>query len=370
MTDIKVVLTAKKENMNKYIIKYLQAIDLLKEYIASPANTTDKIVNNNILPIEIINTFKDIQRGLRGEFTRSQCVELGKAKILNYIESILASIKKDYVNIEEIFKTAQSEIIPNLTIMNRDSDFELLERRKSKYLKNQLTETYFTKKLATVLEPKLIELGLNVNIKEFLLKLEGILAYVRTIDVNNIRVIWSKYLKNKEFLLSNFKNVGNEIFSTEKYTPTAKVDEIDFNTYFKELINKVEIDNKLELTDIDIINRIISILPRTIKVIDENVTNASGTLKTFVETEPNSYFNILEDICKTTIEPYVKTEMTTEDFAKRMKNSIITIDNGMGIDYDLIISVVNLLLELEKGVRIYLYVYQLMNEITAKGTIE
>lgn len=370
MLDIKSLLTENKEKINGYVTKYIEVVNLLKEFIAAPSETTNKIVNNKVLPEALISDFKDIQRGLLGEFSKTQSVEIGKHKIINYIEEILQTIKKDYISIEGIIKNTQTDILPNLKVMETETDFDLIGRRQTRYAKNALTIKFFNTKLVTTLEPKLLELSLNINAREFLFKLEGALAAVRTMDFNKLVQDWDTYKKSKEFLTENYKNAGNNSFLNSKYEITSSIDEVDFNTYFKDLLNKIEITDNIEITDMDLLNRIIDTLPRTLKVLKENAESLLSTLKSFVDTNPGSFLAILVSIYETALEPYAKASITADEFNNRIKDSVITINNGLAIDNDIIIKMVNNITELEKGMRLYLYVYQLVNEVTLKGVIE
>ena len=74
----------KKKNISnsKHIESFKFYIDLIRSYQSDNINTIKKIVSSYDNNPELAEEFKDIAKGIEGEFTRATALEMGKQKLI------------------------------------------------------------------------------------------------------------------------------------------------------------------------------------------------------------------------------------------------------------------------------------------------
>ena len=359
----------KNAKNNALIVTLKYYIDLLKAYQVDSINTIKKIGNDTEKNPELAEEFKDIVKGLEGEFTRATSIEMGKQKLLSHLEKAIDNLAKDYVSIQEYVIKPQEDLKTMFDSIDANISIDSVVGRKLRYNRTNLERDFMYKKLIGVLGTKISNLHASLTPKQLLLEIREIIAIIRIFEFDNINTSINLYHNKCALIANNFKVIGKigefrpELNKIEHVLIDRSGDE-EFNRLLT-VANKVEEVSDDELTIFDtIVDELGSTLARLKQIIEQ-----LGTVFTKLNVSPYNVADTYAPGIKEVLTQYSKTELTNEEFFKKLEDSLITLHNVNTVEVDILNVFSNALTNLNNYVYIFNYVYGLCEEATVKGTI-
>ena len=356
-----------KENLLRDKINELgEGIKYLKEFIVDPYQTS-KAIQNSQLPIA--ESFSDIEHGLTGEFTKSQAVEIGKKKLIDYYRTVIDNINENNITIGDFAESIAKDLKEQLEIVNRNVDITILNRRKTRSLTNTLTKEFLLRKMKVVLEAKAREYNSSKQPSDFLFTLREIMAKIRLGDIQDIKTCRARTNFDKHNLIKDITRVGVKGVDFETYSTQVELSNKSTKDVFEELLYELGDEHPAEDMEIEILVSIIDSIDRTYDAISKNIEELVNEILTY-KSDEELVSVIIKKLYEEVLEPYSKIEITSEEFTKKSLDLLHCLNNVLVLGRDIRYSVLNMYKTYLQNIEIYGKIYSIIDEVTLRGQLE
>ena len=361
----------KKKNISnsKHIESFKFYIDLIRSYQSDNINTIKKIVSSYDNNPELAEEFKDIAKGIEGEFTRATALEMGKQKLISRLEHAVDDMVTNYVSIQTLINKPKEDLHNIFTSVYTNINIESLLDRKTRYNRTNLEKDFMAKKLSTVINTAITKLKISLTSKQYLIDAREILALIRTFEFNTIQKAINIYHNKCAHVANNFKYIGKEgEFHKDQNKIEYQLIEQNGDQKLNQLISLVHKEQEPEISDLELFDGLLDDLTLTRDRLKEIVENLGDVLNTIQVSEFNvekTYGPGIKDFIKL----YSKTELTNNEFLFKLNDSVITLYNTATVETDILNVIANALTNLNNYIYIFAQIYAVCEEATIKGTI-
>lgn len=318
---------------------------------------------------EEIETWK---QGIKGAFTRDQTIAMVKTKLFSILGDKITEINNqiDALDLRKYFTKHIEDYKSYVDLAINNIDIKELQRRKDLILRNSVSLEYFNKKATVVLTEKMVKFNHNKPI-DLLICLQEILGLI---GVNDLTDVKNKAEEIKKKLLETeyyVKYIGTPEYQTHtvkssvKVLPTTTPDEA-----LRALLATVKTDHNPEVT---LSNLIISTIERTDGILN-TVKNNVNELVDALNTIPNTcdYIkNILTKLLSEVVLAYLKqSAITLDEFNLRLKEGYEILDNFIELDKEAHAIAINTINTYTVNIKVLIEVYNIIQEVVLKGTLD
>ena len=359
-----------KNLKNTNLIKrYIYFLNLIKEYQADNVNTIKKIVTNTEKEPELAEEFKDIAKGLEGEFTRATSIEMAKQKLISHLEGSIDDLIEGYKSIKDYVDNPKEQLKVMLDSVDTNVSIPDVVSRKERYNRTDLERDFMSKKLITLLGTKISNTHVSIPPKEFLFSLREVIAIVKIFEFKNIQEAINVYHNKCVHINENFKNIGKPgQFLGEYDKINVELVDRSGDAEFNKLLSEVKVPDGLPNSELELFDGIVDSLDATlarIKEILEQLSDIFNTLNVSPYNIATTYGPGLKDV----LAQYSKTEITNEEFINKLTDAVVILYNANSVEISILNVFANSINILNNYIYIFNYVYGLCEEATVKGTI-
>lgn len=350
---------------NSLLEEFKNSITILKRYIENPAVVADEISNSD-LPIK--DDFKEISLGLQGTFTKAKATDMGRKKILSYINSLINQLKQNKIILGDYVSKLISNIKDHYSVIYNNIDISVQERRKEQYMSHHLYTDLFKNRMSNYLTEVMCNLGIARGEKEILFGFREVLSMLSLYNTDDLDKKYENFKFRTEYIANNYVYAGTNQFKQDKFVIDSNSIDKTVNNALCDYMDKIEEEQDTTEEELNILNNIIDILDRVLNKLKENIDNVEAKLKTMVA-EDEFYNLVIDKIHNDIIIPYSNAEITAADFVVKIKDSFITLENLATIEHDLRIMMYNVCSKYKTDLDIFSKIYDTVNEITFKGSM-
>lgn len=340
--------------------------DLFKQYMSNPDEVVRNIVNNKDL--SFAKEFENIQEGLGGTFTRNQAIEIGKNKLLEIFKRYVDEACEHNMNVNKVINSNSRVLEDKVNVANGIVDLKLLTSRIELYMKNSLTSEFMTRKIKSYVDDVKYEFIPASTPAEFLNNIREIFSLISVCDLSDVDTAWKKYEIRKAKLCHNYSQLGTDDYVRETLKVEASVDDRTSNDLLKDYMQKYSVSGIEDTPAVDILTTIINDMERRVETLRENIFNVNNKFIKYVESD-NIAKDILTNITDEIVTPFVKGQMSDEEFGKLYNDAILALDNFLILLKDITITINNTYSTMYKHVEIFEKLYMLIEELSIRGTI-
>lgn len=354
-----------RENALKaYIESLVKNIKYLKQYIGAPEFTIKKLASSDS---ELSSIFKEIELAYQGEFTRSKAFELGKHKLLNCIKEQVESIKSNNITLEDYALSLLKDLEEQLEIVNRNIDMTVVNRRRTRYMTNSLTQRYIKQAIQAVIEAKAKEYNSALTLPQFVMVLREIMSRLKVCDLTELVEYIKKYNFKKHVLTTKIENP----VEVQPLQSEIQLKEYEAEQLFRDYLKDAEAALELIATEdgeLEIFNTLLDGVEPTYKLIKKNIDNFKEVIKSFATNEQLIVITT-DKIYETLVVPYAESRITAVEYQTGLDNLLICLENLMVLATDIRHVILNNVSLLLAHVEIYHKIYTLIEETTIKGQL-
>lgn len=364
--DVDFKLVNRFKETNSKIKDLISKSELLGKYIDEPENVLSSLLST-IDDEEEKKRVNEILLGMRGEFTRSKALELGKNKIINLIKALRDEIAVDYVEINNLFKEPTETLFDNYNVIINTTNNQALNLRKEQYMAKPMLIDYAIRKIPSVVIPYINEAGSNKSVVEYLSRIRDILIIMDNYDVSDVKHMFETYKNRKEYLEDLQKRYHN-VFNNEFIKIELIEKQLNTAEYIKFLVDGDTIvpEGKDSLT---ILNELVDRLPKTIELLKSDIEEITNYIKKNKE-ERTITIPVINDFINKAILPYGDGEITKDVYIENIAVTSNVLKNSTNIDLDLVNDVTDKLHELNILLNVYMVIHSIVDKITLYINIE
>ena len=364
--DVDFKLVIKFRETNDKVKELLNMSELVGKYIDEP-----ETVLNSLLPSitddEEKKRVNEILLGMRGEFTRSKSLELGKNKLVTLIKALKDEITIDYIELNNLFKEPLETIFDNYNVITNTSNNHGISLRKEQYMAKPLLIDYALRKLPSVVVPYINEAGSNKSVNEYLARLRDIIIIMDNFDVSDVKHMFEIYKNRKEYLEDLQKRYHKE-FNNEFIKIELIEKQLNTADYIKFLVDGDTIVPEGK-NGLDILNEIVDRLPKTIELLKADIDEITKYIKNN-KTERSITNTVITDFINNGVIPYSDGEITKEVYIDQIAVTNNILKNSINIDLDVVNDVCDKLHELNILLNMYMVIHSIIDRITLYINIE
>lgn len=356
---------AKEAKLKGYIDALVKDIKYLKMFIEAPEFAVKKLSASDS---EHANVFKEIEIAMNGEFTRAKALDLGKHKILNCIKEQVDAIKENNITLEEYANSLLKDLTEQLEIVNRNIDMTILNRRRTRYMTNSLTQRYIKHAITSIIEAKAKEYGTSLTLPQFLMVIREVLSRIKVCDLTELVEYIKQYNFNKHVLTNKIENPTD----VRPIEPVIKLKEYETESLFKDYLKEAESAMEVIATEegeLEVFNTILDMIDPTYKCIKSNIEKFEEVIKTFTTNE-QLIIATTQKIYETLVVPYAESKITAVEYQTTIDALMLCLNNLMILATDIRHVILNNVTLLLSHVEIYHKIYVLLEETTLKGQLE
>lgn len=367
--DIKNSLNLKIEEAEKkysgLVEEFKKSIQIMKRYVEQPSVVADEILNSDLI---IKDDFKDIAIGLKGTFTKAKALDMGKKKILSYITGLVNEIKQNKIDMTGYVKELVGHLRDVYDVVYNNTDIQLQERRKDQYMSHYLYTDLFRTRLNNHLLEYAGMYGCKPGSNDLLFGFREVLSMLSLYNTDDVDEKYKKYLFRTEYIANNFLYLGTNQFKQDVFQIDSTMIDKSVDNMLAEYIEKIEEEQDTTEDVLNILNTIIGQLDRTLGNLKDNIDKVEEKLMSIV-VKGDLCDLVLDKVLNELIVGYSNAEITASDFVVKLKDSLVTMDNLVSIEHDLRIMVYNVCSKFKTDLEIYSKIYDIVNELTYKGSM-
>lgn len=314
-----------------------------------------------------IEDFKEILKGINGDFTKSRAIEIGKNKILRYIEEHTIELVSEYSELKSVIKLPLETILSNMKILN-DVPFDTVafERRKAIYTGPLAAKEFMSKKLMITISN---ELGANLDVKTVL---NTLLTVVGQHEVAKGFENLNKYIEIYKAKLSLLKlqNEQNETNLVE----IAKDTEFNVAEYGISIPLAIIYDaNKTvtedpNITDLDLLGHLSDTVESYQSRITEDTNTFSAVMENFSSIDDN-FQSFLEEFKERAIVKFAETVITSDEFVTLVEKYMFLLLSSIVLERNIFVEIYKEAFELNKSISMFNTIFTFVDKVTSSGTV-
>jgi hypothetical protein len=370
----------------KELLKKLTTLsDILKLYATDPYQVATLFVNGEYKALYSSETessiknaeedFKDILKGINGDFTKSRAIEIGRQKISRYIEELLIEITAAHSELKALITLPISTLKSNIGIITANPfDVNAFERRKALYTGPLAAKEFMSKKLTQLIGN---EIGTNIQNK---LVLE---TFINIVKENCVIKDYSALNKYIEMYLAKISILKFKEEQVDKDSDAiTKESDFDANTindhtlslaviydnYIVSNKNKaVEVTSE-EATDLDLLGNLSLMVTTYTDKLQNDANNIETSVKSLLDSNDN-FVLFLNNFKNNVLIPFTQTNTTAEEFANGVYKYIYLLDSSISLDKNIFVEIFKEAFVLNKSISTYTEIFTFVDKITTNGTI-
>ena len=313
-----------------------------------------------------------LKQGVKGAYTRDKTIAMAKTQLFNYLGNTLESITKDLEvsNLANYLQGITAEVDSYVSTITKDVNVNELKKRKESYTRNSVTMEYFSKKLNQCLTEKLITYKACTKQTDLLYAFREILSMVVVNDLSHVEPFIKQTNDNLNKLKYMFDTIGTVDYHHVDVHPTQTEVVVSSNEIVNVFLGKVKYENTGTINPIDVLSGIIERTEQILNNLKQTKDEILSKLTSLPDVD-KEIKNVLTSLLSDTILAYLKfSTITVEEFNRKLKDGYEILDSLFVMAMDEKIIVANAVLNYFNGLSAFGEIYNVIDEITAKGTFE
>lgn len=314
---------------------------LLREFIENPGQIAADITKiHGDLPYS--KDFIEITKAVNCEYTRTQGVEIGKAKIIEYIRKVADEVKTKYKDTRALVQPNIDAITKLLEVIENTIDPYMLQRRFDQSSDGEELLKYMNGLIDKIFVPESVEVSPTFSLSSFLKTLENVYnksyGELTNMVLSNLETIQKDLEAKLAYIEVNDKYITNNQFNKTKIQygdiegALVRLGTDDKEAYYKEYLNNNKAD---EINDLDKLTLIKDVITRTTKIKEDLITVLTAIKQKHediagIEIGIPAY---IEKMISSTVGPMENMTITTNEYTILTNNYSITLHNLLNI-YD------------------------------------
>lgn len=348
---------------------YLGYSTLLQRYMVNPSAVIEELAGST--NEELANTFGNVKLGLKGDFTRSKAIDIGRQAIFNVIIQAKDMVASAYNDALDINKYPTIEVFATHDIIMNNTDTYTLAKRKEAYNANEVTVEYLHNKLMGMSVEILKDIDDKIEFKEFLYKLNMALDMLnKKRDTTYFSMPLHRFKQSSEY-----SAIMKDIVHTDKYThtectliPYDDLSLLNENELFVSLLSTIKAPEVISKSTLSLLDEAIDKLPaaledirNSVRLYGENIGKMKDVKTVFLAT--------LTEFGEKYIIPCSQSEITTGEYDIGLSNYSNFLEIQITDMSNAFANVSYLANEIMKDLKLYMHSYSLLDMMSFTGTV-
>lgn len=357
------------ETLTKAYAKYIELSTYLKLYMSEPAAVIKEL--SECEESELSSVFKDVAQGLRGDFTRSKAIDIGKQAIFNAIVKTKDELVNAYNEALDISKYPTIEVFNTFDVVMNNTDTYSLLTRKDAYTANEVAIEYIYNKLTALSVTLLKEVDAQIEFGDYLNRLNSILSTLTVSrDVNYFDKPYNVFRQASEYssimkdavAKDGYHHVENDFVA---YSDIASLNEKEIYLDAIRVTKSKEANANDTLT---ILNDVVDILPQAIVNIKNDITNYGSSIEK-LKNVSTVFLPTITEFGENYLVPFMQSEMTLGTFDTALSNYSNFLETQIADTSNAFAEISNIAYNILRDLKLYMQCYSVVDMMTFTGTV-